>query len=752
MKYALFIIFAWLICFTAFPNQSPEELDSLVRRLKTIPAEGKCNLLNQIASGYLSSNPQTSYEYASQAFELALELHDKNAEGIAQLNMGKSLILRGEYEPSLPFIQKALSVSEELNNRSMRANSFNLLANYYQAGGNLSKALDTFNEGLSILSSPQDDKDIAMIESNLANLYITTGEYRKAMDIFFEVLKIYEALGSDENIATVKNNIAISYHQMQNYDQAMDYYQQALTIYQKLGQVSNQVVPLNNIAEIYKDLGQYDKAIEYFRQCYGLGIFLDNEQYKGMGLTGLGETYLLAGKINEAAKNLEEARAIFETQNYNEGLATIYYCLGELAFRNGDSKTAKSWYDKSLGYSEKLQMVEQMGKNYQALSNLAVLSGDYRSAYEYYRSFSIISDSVYKENRESLISEMMAKYDLDKKQTEISALQKNNDSIQTALKQKKLHYQILIGLIFCLFVILGLLIRQFFMKRNSNRELRTSYDRIAEQKDELEQLNATKDKLISIIAHDLRGPVGTTKSMLNQLVKAPEVFSKEDQAQITEELYLVSEKTYDLLENLLSWANNHRGLRISKDAFSVKKLVESNVEQQEFFAEKKGIRLYSQITNDCTVLCDVNMINLVIRNLISNAIKFTPPKGSITLSGYRKENYYKILVQDNGIGMAPEVMSRIFDSRDFYTTYGTNREKGSGLGLKLCKEFVEKNGGKISVESDQGQGTTFAFTLEVAPSQPSTDKSDRSDRLEKPFASDSSDKSISRMPNLGAKV
>ncbi len=746
MKYLLVIIFAWIIGFTANASQSPEELDSLIRRLKNVAPEEKCDLLNEIASTSLSSNPQTSYEYANQAFELSLKLRDKKGEGFAQLNMGKSLFLRGEYEPSLPLIQKSLSIAQELGNRNMLANSYNLLANYYQAIGDLSKSLDTFHEGLSLLTSPEDDSEIAMIKSNLANLYITTGEFRKAMDLFFEILKVYESLGRKENIATIKNNIAISYHQLQNYEMAMDYYQQALVIYQELGQVSNQVVPLNNIAEIYKDQNDYDKAIEYFRQCYGLGIYLDNDQYKGMGLLGLGETYLKTGKLDEAAKNLQEARTIFEAQGYSEGLATIYYCLGELAFRNGDTKNAKSWYDLSLEYSEKLQMVEQMGKTYQALSNLAVLSGNYKAAYEYYRNFSIISDSVYKESRESLLSEMLTKYDLDKKQTQISLLQKDNDTKQIALERKKLHYQILIGLILGLFLTVGLLVRLFNMKRNSNRKLKYSYDRIAEQKDELEQLNSTKDKLISIIAHDLRGPVGTTKSMLNQLVKAPEVFSKEDQSQITEELYQVSEKTYDLLENLLSWANNHRGLRISKDSVSVKKLVESNVDQQEFFAQKKGIRLYSQITGDCNVLCDVNMINLVIRNLISNAIKFTPAKGTITLSGFRQDNYYKILVQDNGIGMPPEVMSRIFDSRDFYTTYGTNREKGSGLGLKLCKEFVEKNGGKISVDSDQGRGTTFAFTLEVASGQPAAEKPERS------ATQDPANKNISRIPAFGAKV
>ena len=725
MKRVLFIIFCWFISLKAFSYQSPEELDSLVRKLKVVPETERCNLLNEIASKSLSSNPQSSYEYASQAFECALKSRNKKAEGEAQLNMAKSLYLRGEYEPSLPFIQQAQNTAQDLGDISMLANSYNMLASYYQAVGDVQKALSTYKEGLSLLSSPKNDKEMAMIKSNLAVLYINSGEFRKAMDIFFDILKIYEANGDKENIATVKNNIAISYHQLQNYEMAMDYYQQALVIYQELGQVSNQVIPLNNIAEIYKDKGEYDKAIEFFRQCYGLGIYLDNSQYKATGLLGLGETYLKKGNLEEAAKNLDDARKIFEAQNYTEGLATLYYSLGELAFRRSDLNAAKMWYDKSLDYAQQLQMVEQLGKNYQALSNLAVLSGNYKAAYEYYRNFSIISDSAYKESRESLLSEMLVKYDLDQKKNEITFLQNENNTKQIEIEKKRFRFQIMLGVILGLFLTLGLLFHLFNTKRNSARKLKTSYDQIAEQKDELENLNITKDKLLSIIAHDLRGPVGTTKSMLNQLVKDPDLFSPEEQSQIKEELYLVSEKTYDLLENLLSWANNHRGLRISKDAISVKKLIESNVEQQEFFAEKKGIRVFSQINDVCNVVCDVNMINLVIRNLISNAIKFTPAKGTITISGSKQNNSYCISIQDNGIGMTPDVMSRIFDSRDFYTTYGTNREKGSGLGLKLCKEFVEKNGGNISVESDQGSGTTFTFTLEVASLTQSTSKADK---------------------------
>jgi signal transduction histidine kinase len=725
LKKFLLILFGWFTLINVFATQAPEELDSLLRKLKSVPEADRCMLMNEISRSYISTDPQAAFEYANQAYEIALKTSDSKGEGYSQLNIAKSLFMRGEVEASLPFIQNTLSISRKIEDKSLLGEGYNLLGNYYMTVGNLSKSLEVFQEGLSNLRLPEDERGIAMIKSNLANLYNVTGEYRKAMDLFFDVLNVYEKKNDKENIAIVKNNIALSYHELLNFDKAMEYYQQALDIHRELGQVSSQVIPLNNIAEIHKDRKEYDKALETFRQCYGLGIYLNNESYKGMGLLGMGETYLLMEKFDDAAKNLNEAKTIFETLNYAENLSQVYFNLGELFFRKGDISNAKISFDKSLKLAQDLRQVELLGKNYEALSNLAVLSGNYKAAYEYYRNFSTISDSVYKESRENILSEMIAKYDLTKKEGEVVFLQQENASKELELEKKKIRNQLMWGLIFGLVITLGLLYRLYSIKRNSNRKLKSSYEQIAEQKEELEQLNGTKDKLLSIIAHDLRGPVGVTKNMLYQLIKDPDVFTPEEQSQIMEELFLVSEKTHDLLENLLSWANNQRGLKISKDSISVRKLIETNVEQQEIFARKKGVKLYSQVSADYNVFCDINMINLVIRNLISNAIKFTPAKGTITITGYKTDNFYKVVIQDNGVGMPPEVMNRIFDSKDFYTSYGTNREKGSGLGLKLCKEFVEKNGGQITVDSDQGRGTTFAFTLEITSSSGISPKSER---------------------------
>lgn len=308
---------------------------------------------------------------------------------------------------------------------------------------------------------------------------------------------------------------------------------------------------------------------------------------------------------------------------------------------------------------------------------------------------------------------VQTQYQLSEIQAVTENIASSYSSENGGVKQKGIWVIISIAMTALSYILIIVFLILYIKQRRAKKALESTAEIVASQKKELEILNATKDKLLSIIGHDLRTSVGASKSMLFQLVKDPDVFLPEEQEQIRGELFRLSEDTYDLLENLLSWAKNQREFKLSKDLSSIKKLVDSNIEQQQYFAAKKNISLMSQLLEGYFVKCDRNMIDLVIRNIISNAIKFTPVNGSITISGQKVDKFFKLSVKDSGVGIPPENISRILDSGEFFTTYGTNSEKGSGLGLLLCKEFVEKNGGSISIESIPGNGTTVSFTIEI---------------------------------------
>ncbi|MCP4104286.1 MAG: hybrid sensor histidine kinase/response regulator [Desulfobacteraceae bacterium] len=239
--------------------------------------------------------------------------------------------------------------------------------------------------------------------------------------------------------------------------------------------------------------------------------------------------------------------------------------------------------------------------------------------------------------------------------------------------------------------------------------------KLKHSQEDLRNANATKDKLFSIIGHDLRAPLGTLIQALEMMVDNPDMLDEKERLEIMNDLMISTKRAYNLLENLLYWARSQRGeIDYSPFDMEINTIVDDNIRLLSGIAKDKSVNLYSEIKEPVQVHCDADMITTVIRNLIANALKFTPESGEIRINAVLKEDdkeTVEVSVADNGVGIAKENMDKLFRSNEFFTTYGTKNEKGSGLGLMLCKEFVKKNRGKIWVESEQGKGSEFKFTL-----------------------------------------
>ncbi len=246
------------------------------------------------------------------------------------------------------------------------------------------------------------------------------------------------------------------------------------------------------------------------------------------------------------------------------------------------------------------------------------------------------------------------------------------------------------------------------LRKKAEEELRES-----ERK--LRQLNATKDKFFSIIAHDLKNPIGAFKNVLELLYSDFESFTKEDILQFIEPLQESATQLYSLLENLLLWARTQtRSLQISPIEFNITDLVLQNISLLKLTADNKQVELSTDLPERLLVFADINSITTVLRNLITNAIKFTYPNGRVLVSVKEKEAFAEVCVEDTGIGMSKDTIDKLFRIDVHHTTLGTANEKGTGLGLIVCKEFVEANGGSIWVESEEGKGSKFFFTIPLS--------------------------------------
>lgn len=240
-------------------------------------------------------------------------------------------------------------------------------------------------------------------------------------------------------------------------------------------------------------------------------------------------------------------------------------------------------------------------------------------------------------------------------------------------------------------------------------EQKASQELLIKQSKELSSLNQLKDKMFSIIAHDLRGPI----------INLKEIMSLFDQKLITEQelrthLPLINNEvksTSSLLENLLYWSRTQlKGERVNPDYINIKLATIVQLNLLDTQINEKELTINNTLSENITVYADKNMVELVIRNLLSNAIKYCNKKDSISISANLIDNYYVITIEDTGIGIEKDNIPKLFGMNN-YSTMGTNAERGTGIGLLLCKEFVEKNNGKIWVESEIGKGSKFSFSL-----------------------------------------
>jgi len=329
---------------------------------------------------------------------------------------------------------------------------------------------------------------------------------------------------------------------------------------------------------------------------------------------------------------------------------------------------------------------------------------DYIGALSYHELFQRISDTIAKNGSEKNL--LMLKTKVNHEQQKKSLIEAN----EKALAKQKNYVYASLAILLILAVITLLVRRSERIQKNLNKELHSKKSDLERNEIELKAINETKDKMFSIIGHDLRGPIGAFQGLL-QLFKNGEITQ-------TEFLQFVPKLRTDIdnisftLNNLLSWGQTQMNGTITQPSvISLEHLVKDNINLLSEIAGNKSIKMVSHLKENTLAWSDADQIDIVIRNLMSNALKFTPKNGMVTINAEEKSSHWEIAVRDTGVGMDKETQEKIFAKNSNVTTYGTDNEKGTGLGLSLCKEMVENNNGIIWVESVLRKGTSFYFTV-----------------------------------------
>lgn len=426
---------------------------------------------------------------------------------------------------------------------------------------------------------------------------------------------------------------------------------------------------------------------------------------KASSMLTLGIIYHQLGQLDKALQTNEEILTICKEKGINSFLSEIYNNNSNIYLEKGAYQTAFSWAKKSLQEAEKNREIDMIRDASYNLYEASKALGKTDDALAYHELHHQYKDSLLQEQNSKAIRDLKNNFEITIKEYENQQLKQENTLNDLEIKQQRTKLWVVAVILILVSVIVFVLILL-------NRKLRSKNRVISEHRIELEKNNRLKDNMFSIIAHDLRGPMGATKGLLEFLDIDSAREDQKGYEDVLETVKKSASSTYELLENLLNWSRQQKNeITFEPKSANLTELVDEIMQLKQPAAKRKNIHLSHSLQNEFIVKFDKNMIHLVIRNLIDNAIKFTPEGGKVDILGEIKEEKVQIAVADTGVGISEEAKVKIFDKYQLYSSKGTKNEHGSGLGLKLCHDFIQKHSGSIYVESKIGEGSRFIFTV-----------------------------------------
>ena len=657
------------------------DLDHSLRPLRSLYTNlrKKALVAFWISSCLLLTQTAWSHQYADSVF------HSLKTEPLSWKTVDEMLLLvndltqRRKYRDAFELVSHAKSVAVTLNypKGQTYADLYKGILHFWL--GNYKQALETSLKVLKEFENVNDQKGVAEVYNLMAKVYSIQGSYTKGIKLQKKSLQLFQEYNDSIKIAACLNNIGVYSFELGKYDQALRYYSRVLKLNLLLKDQFSLGITYNNLGEVYNRQNQPRKALPYLEDALSLATTISDQLILAHANNEKAKAYILLGKYKHATDCLKEGRKVAINAGLRrEQLLNLQYTV---------------WL-----YKEQKQI---------------------ETAFKWQEQYLALKDSIYNETQSNQMINMQVAYDMEGKDQQISSLQ-----LKTALQEE--HYQynrlLLVGVTLAFILTLSLGVfwwRLSQLRKSTNLSLLKQQQAITRKNKQIQQhteeltaLNESKNRLFSIISHDIRSPLTQLQGILS-LFDNNQISQDEFQvafATINENVNYVN----NLIDNLLFWAKSQMGgIKAEHSRFNIKNVINEAFDLLYLQADKKQIALNNCVVDDVYVWADSDMLTLVMRNLLSNAIKFTPKQGQIIVALEERDNEVVVCVQDTGIGIAESRIPKLFTDIT-ESTRGTANEKGTGLGLQMCYEFVTINAGKIWAESESGVGSKFCFTVPMA--------------------------------------
>ena len=741
----LHILLIFILLFPSF-TYGQDSISILKNKISESPVKEHYSLYLNLAR--MEDGASIRAKYIKDAINSAIAHNSKNTLARVYLEAAKISFDKGDYDAALNYCNSAVSIASELNDHNIMAEAFNYsgwiyaknhhyenaieyflksIDNYEKTGSiektgdifnsigaaywhqnNYIKAMEFFERALATGKDYNNSELQIKAYINIGIIYENLSQYDKALEYQLKALDLAQKTKSPSHRAKIYVNIGNIYFYLKQYEEATNSYLKALDIYMKINDSNGQSICNNNLGECYLKQNKIDQAIRFYNKALKFAENKKDTSTIALVLLNIGNAHRLANRLNRAEETLNKALKLTSGTNSDDGVKSeTYLYLGETAKALGKKNEALKNFKEALNIAARIGDKQLLLLVYNSLAEFYFDQRDYKNAYIYKDKYAVLNDSVNNKKMLENMAKMNAIYQTYQDQATILNLQKENISHSKQLmqeKNKRIMFLIVSGSFLIIIIILLIL---FLYRRRTAIQLR-------EKNKELNNLNATKDKFFSIIAHDLKSPFNSLLGFSEMLALHAESKNIDQVMEYSNIINNSTKKLFNLVENLLQWSRAQLGTtRYSPEKTDIHLVANNIISLLRLNAEEKDIVISSKIDKNLIGWIDVNLFNTVLRNLLSNAIKFSRVGSMIQVTGVREGNMIRISVADSGVGIRRENLEKLFDLGTNISTKGTFNEKGTGLGLILCKEFVEINKGRIWAESIYGNGSTFHFTVPV---------------------------------------
>ena len=659
-----------------------------------------------------NSDPDSSILYSSEALKHAKSLNVREDVAVAYKQLAIAYNSKNEYEKVQIYFDKAIDIYEAENDQENVVKLQYKKAKVYSSISDFIKAVDYFKPALNYAIEQKDSALIAPISLDFGIVYARKGDYYAALQYFLRSLNAYKAIGDKKYTSAISNNIGNLYREMGQLEKALVYFQETEKILGNKEEYQTSKIALYiNIGLVYIGLEDYDKALENDEMALDFCEKIDGDQHKGVIYNNIGEVYQLQEKYHTAISFYEKAMPFRKKNDNKEGLAKTLQGLAISNKQLGKYNLALTQIQEALNINISIDDREGKKESLKTIASIYEIIGTKEQAFNSLKEYVLLKDSLNRENRIENILKIESEYKFKEEEmlvvSEVEILRKDQkiqESRQTILLLS------LVSVIIALFAAFWF----FYQNKKKTDLLEKDLENkviIERQAKALEEASKAKSRFFTNIAHELRTPITLIAGPINNVLTRHKVNKS-----IKQELYIAQKNTTQLkqlVNQILDLSkSDFKKLKANTSTFNFLDLYNFLVEEFSSYATYQNIHFHTNTvdTSDFTITTDGEKLFIILKNLLSNAFKFTPNHGNIHFQYLNTKEHIEIVVKDDGQGIHPEDLPHIFE-RYFQTKQNNISAGGTGIGLTTSKEYIKLLGGQITIKSEFGNGSIFKVVV-----------------------------------------